>query len=122
MKIQDIIREMKTECAAKTRSGGRCKNAPMGTTGRCRMHGGKSLAGIASPRWKHGRYSKQPLGRLLGEFSTWDAEVLAGIAVEALEGGDLAELARQPIDLSWIDPLWASEIFQGLSTDAPADT
>src|ERR1019366_8858276 len=26
--------------------------------GRCRLHGGKSLGGIASPRFKHGRYSK----------------------------------------------------------------
>jgi hypothetical protein len=116
-RIHEIIKAMKTECAAKTRSGGRCKNAPMGTTGRCRMHGGKSLSGIAHPNYKHGRYSKVFLARLVGEFSTWDAEVLAGIAVEALEGGDLAELAEQPIDLSWVDPSWLDEILQGLSTE-----
>jgi hypothetical protein len=26
--------------------------------GRCNLHGGKSLPGIASPRYKHGLYSK----------------------------------------------------------------
>lgn len=47
----------KRECGAKTRSGGRCKQAAM-PNGRCRLHGGKSLAGIASPTYKHGRRSK----------------------------------------------------------------
>ena len=64
-------------CGAKTRSGGRCKNTPIGQTGRCRMHGGKSYGGIASPRFKHGQYSKYPLARLVG---AWDAELLAGLA------------------------------------------
>jgi hypothetical protein len=54
-------------CNAKTRAGGLCQNAPM-ANGRCRMHGGKSLRGIASPRYKHGRYSKDVLGRLVGEW------------------------------------------------------
>lgn len=35
---------------------GRCPTTPMGN-GRCRMHGGKSLSGPASPRWETGRYS-----------------------------------------------------------------
>jgi hypothetical protein len=29
------------------------------------MHGGKSLAGVDSPRYKHGRYSKYDLDRLI---------------------------------------------------------
>lgn len=29
--------------------------------GRCRMHGGKSLGGIASPRFVHGWYSSDPV-------------------------------------------------------------
>jgi hypothetical protein len=41
------------------------------------MHGGKSYGGIASPRFKHGQYSKYPLARLVG---AWDAELLAGLA------------------------------------------
>lgn len=45
------------ECGAKTRSGGKCHKHP-GNNGRCRLHGGASLVGVASPRFKHGRYSK----------------------------------------------------------------
>jgi hypothetical protein len=45
-------------CGARTRSGGRCQNAPMQLGGRCRMHGGAALRGPAHPRYKHGKYSK----------------------------------------------------------------
>ncbi len=49
-----------TICGARTRSGQLCRNAPMANgSGRCRMHGGKSLRGPASPRWRHGRYAKR---------------------------------------------------------------
>ncbi len=44
-------------CGAKTRSGGACRTKAM-FNGRCRMHGGTSLSGHASPSFKHGRYSK----------------------------------------------------------------
>ena len=47
----------KKECGAKTRSGGRCR-APAMPNGRCRIHGGKSLAGPAAANFKTGRYSK----------------------------------------------------------------
>jgi hypothetical protein len=49
--------KMDNLCGAKTRSGSACKNRPM-LNGRCRMHGGKSLGGLASPNFIHGRYSK----------------------------------------------------------------
>ena len=47
-------------CGAKTRSstGEPCQNYPM-ANGRCRMHGGLSLKGEASPRYKHGRYCQK---------------------------------------------------------------
>jgi hypothetical protein len=48
---------MKTNCGAKTRGGGSCTQPAM-PNGRCRMHGGKSLSGIASPTFKTGRYSQ----------------------------------------------------------------
>ena len=51
-------------CGARTRSGGRCKNLAMFPAGRCRMHGGLSLRGLASPRYKHGRYSKDILAQI----------------------------------------------------------
>lgn len=44
-------------CGAKTRSGKECTQRGM-TNGRCKMHGGQSLGGVASPTFKHGRYSK----------------------------------------------------------------
>lgn len=44
-------------CGARTKSGNPCQNLPM-KNGRCRMHGGLSLKGIASKRFKHGKYSK----------------------------------------------------------------
>lgn len=47
---------MRRKCGAKTRSGGECAGLAM-ANGRCRMHGGSSLAGVASPNFKHGRYS-----------------------------------------------------------------
>src|SRR5262249_1044000 len=44
-------------CGAKTRTGAPCKALAM-PNGRCRMHGGGSLALLAHPNYKHGRYSK----------------------------------------------------------------
>lgn len=54
-------------CGAKTRAGGLCSNPGTGQGGRCRFHGGKSLAGVASPTFKHGRYSKLPAVGALSE-------------------------------------------------------
>lgn len=45
-------------CGAKTRAGSPCKNWGQRGSGRCRMHGGKSLYSIASPSFKHGWYSR----------------------------------------------------------------
>jgi hypothetical protein len=47
---------MRTLCGAKTRTGGSCKGWAM-KNGRCRMHGGASLSGVASATFRHGRYS-----------------------------------------------------------------
>jgi len=50
------------QCGANKRNGEPCTANAM-ANGRCRMHGGKSLGGIASPNLKHGRYSKyMPMG------------------------------------------------------------
>lgn len=43
-------------CGAKTRSGGKCKRFAM-PNGKCNLHGGKSLAGVASPTFKDGSRS-----------------------------------------------------------------
>jgi hypothetical protein len=71
-------------CGAKTRSGGRCQNAPMQLGGRCRMHGGASLRGLDHPRYKHGQYTK---------YKPIDIDEL------------LARLrSAPPPDFSWLEP------------------
>lgn len=57
-----------TPCGAKTRSGLPCKLPPM-ANGRCKYHGGKSLAGVASPLFVDGRHSKYMPKRLLDKYS-----------------------------------------------------
>jgi hypothetical protein len=42
--------------------------------GRCRMHGGKSLAGPASGTFKHGRYSRYLPERLLARYHEAEAD------------------------------------------------
>lgn len=60
MAIQDA-----PKCGAKIRlSDRRCKAAAM-RNGRCRLHGGKTPAGFASPHFKDGRRSKTLIGALL---------------------------------------------------------
>lgn len=54
-------------CGAKTRSGGSCRRVAM-ANGRCDMHGGKSLSGIAAPAFKHGRYSKHLPARMAERY------------------------------------------------------
>jgi hypothetical protein len=44
-------------CGARNRAGNPCR-APAMANGRCRVHGGPSLRGTASPTFKHGRHSK----------------------------------------------------------------
>jgi hypothetical protein len=54
-------------CGAKTKSGKPCQRKPM-PNGRCHKHGGPTPKGIASPNWKHGRFSKY-LPQQLGEIA-----------------------------------------------------
>lgn len=54
-------------CGAKTRSGKPCQNAPM-ANGRCRMHGGATPKGVASPAFKTGRYSRYLPERLMERY------------------------------------------------------
>src|SRR5262245_50879761 len=54
-------------CGAKTRKGGSCHRAA-GPNGRCNLHGGKSLAGVAHPNFKTGRYSKYLPSQLTARY------------------------------------------------------
>lgn len=68
----------RTECGAATRSGSPCKRAPL-PNGRCNLHGGKSLTGIASPSLRTGRHSRYLPARLLDRYNAAvsDSELLA---------------------------------------------
>jgi len=55
------------QCGAKTKTGAPCKTPAM-PAGRCRFHGGKSRAGIASATFKTGRYSKHLPTRLAATY------------------------------------------------------
>lgn len=58
-----------TPCGAKTRNGGACPNPPVKGSKRCRMHGGKSLKGIAHPNFKTGRWSSSIPERMAERYS-----------------------------------------------------
>jgi hypothetical protein len=64
-------------CGARLRgqtADRRCQQRAM-HNGRCRLHGGKSLGGVASPRFKHGRHSKFRPVRLLDKMDATTATV-----------------------------------------------
>lgn len=116
------------KCKAKAkRTGKRCKNNPVDGMEVCRMHGGKSLKGIAHPSFKHGRYSKHlPGGKqaLFQELSA-DQDILSldenislidvrliELIQSLAEGGNPAELwkkASRAWDLMWRATMRADE-------------
>lgn len=69
----------KVLCGAKKRDGTPCKQPAM-PNGRCKMHGGKSLTGMANPAFKTGRYSKHIPPRMRQRYT------------EALDDPDLISL------------------------------
>jgi hypothetical protein len=112
MDILDIVKALGPldRCGAKTRSGEPCKNAKMHPAGRCRMHGGKSYRGVASPRYVHGRYSKELLARLAGAIAAEAAEMRgpALVAPQAVESvADYSELFAT-LDLDGLIAYWSS--------------
>jgi hypothetical protein len=60
-------------CGARCRDGRACTQRPM-ANGRCKMHGGKTPGGIASPHFRHGRYSKYVPRNLRGAYETARAD------------------------------------------------
>jgi hypothetical protein len=83
-------------CGAKTRAGGTCKQ-PALPNGRCRFHGGHSLAGIASPNFKTGKYSKYLPARLAERYheARSDPELLALRDEISLVDARLEDLIRR---------------------------
>jgi hypothetical protein len=75
---------IRTPCGAKTRAGTPCRGWAM-SNGRCRMHGGSALAGIASPTFRHGLYSKVLPKRLKTTFD----------ALASQHDGDMLDLTPE---------------------------
>src|SRR3954470_15708206 len=66
-------------CGARTRSGGRCRQAAVKGKRRCRMHGGAKGSGAPegerNGRWRHGQRSGAVLAeRMMGRLLLWLAE------------------------------------------------
>lgn len=95
-----------TPCGAKTRSGKPCRGSAM-ANGRCRMHGGTALSGVASPRFKTGRWSKYIPARMLEHYeqAADDPELLVLRHDIALIDGRLADLLSR-VDKGEAKTLW----------------
>lgn len=93
-------------CGAKTRNGTPCKGKPM-ANGRCRMHGGTSLGGLASPVFKTGRYSKYLPARMAERYqeSLKDPEILALNDEIALADSRLEDLLKR-VDTGESGAIW----------------
>lgn len=96
------------ECGAKRKNGAACKARAM-PNGRCRIHGGKSLAGIASPTFKDGRYSRFLPARLGPRYqeARSDGELLALREDIALTDARLADLLSR-VDTGESGAIWAA--------------
>jgi hypothetical protein len=66
------------------------------TNGRCRLHGGKTPGGIASPNWKHGHYSKHVPNGLRRDYeqAVADPELLSIEDLVAAQRARLCEIFR----------------------------
>lgn len=107
------IREPDTTCNARKKDGsGHCTNvAGWGTdhvgTGRCKLHGGASLAGREHPGYKHGRRSMTLPRRMLSDFqdALTDETLLSLRGDIALVDSRLTDLLRR-VDTGEAGSLW----------------
>src|SRR5579872_1667541 len=86
-----------TVCSARKRDGSACQQPAM-PDGRCRMHGGKRLTGIAHPGLTAGgRFSKYRPARLADHYETArrDPELLSLRENIALLDSRLADVLQQ---------------------------
>lgn len=68
------------QCNAKAKSTGeRCNNPAVTGSTKCRLHGGKSLRGEASPTYKHGKFSNYLPERLVKIYEAVQADDEASI-------------------------------------------
>ena len=99
---------MKT-CGARTKHDGTpCERSPVRGRTRCRLHGGKSLAGIACSQYRSGRYSAYLPERLRARYeqAEGDAELLSLKSEVALTDARLIDLLAR-VDTGESGQRWA---------------
>lgn len=89
------------------RRGQVCQSTVVMENGRCRLHGGKSLKGMASPQYKHGRYSKYMPARLMdaAQAASVDPELLSLRAEIGLVYARMADILKR-VDTNESGQLW----------------
>jgi|SRR5271157_3131306 len=95
-------------CVAwNSRRGQQCEHASLRGKSVCRNHGGRSLAGIASPRFKSGRYSKNLPTRMINDYqdAIGDGELLSIREDLALYDARLIDLFKR-VDTGEAGKLW----------------
>src|SRR5262245_50580993 len=106
-------------CTARSkRSGGPCQKQAVRGSHVCSMHGGTVRQGIASPNWKHGRYSKSLPEKLAALYhrSMNDPELSNMRSEVALLDARLYELAEKfqalegPLSESEMQDAWVQII------------
>jgi hypothetical protein len=106
------------QCEAKNRAGEQCRRHATPGRNVCRMHGGKTPRGIASPNFRTGRYSKDLPSRLLDGFekALADAELVDLRRELALTDVEISETLRAmeetPAADIWTDLKLAATMFQ----------
>ena len=95
------------ECGAKKKDGTPCRMSAM-PNGRCRLHGGKSLAGMASPTFRSGKYSRYLPARMAARYeeAVSDPALLELRGDIALTDARLADLLGR-VDSGESGALWA---------------
>jgi hypothetical protein len=103
----DPTKSLKTVCGAKTKGGDPCQRPPMVGRTRCKLHGGASLRGVESGRFKHGLYSKAMPKNLRKTFNDLmsDPDLLDGRAEVALLQIRLTQLTGR-LDTSESGAAW----------------
>ena len=114
------------KCKAKAkRTGKRCNRWAMKGKEVCYVHGGPTPGGIASPHFKHGKYSKELPDRLIADYqkSINDPEILALTSEISLTDTRIMDLLTR-VDTGESGSLWkhARSVFMDFrSANASAD-
>lgn len=85
-------------CGARNRRGEPCRKWTMQGRTRCKNHGGATYQGYASPHYKHGWYSNEPLHRMMRQ------SVLAKRAQDRRVARRLRALGFELIEGEWRRP------------------